>query len=576
MDCKLIFENEKPMLVAGDEKLPFFAYMTYFTENAHYKDFAQCGYHLYSVCAGFTEMPINSESGFSPFRRGIFSVKGAADYSEFDADIKYLLDADENALIFPRVYLSMPEWWVRENPSEVLPTFADPIGREMLFSDKYKTDCGQLLGQFISHVRQAEYSERIIGYQLSGGNTQEWFHFDHNGSFCANAFPYFCRYVNAKNPGAADGYSVEKFLNGDYMREFSRFANDTVADTIEYFASLCKSQCGGKQIVGTFYGYSLENHTQFRDGGFSMYKLLESKNIDFFSSPFSYTDDRSLEKDLSYMLAEKSVRLHGKAYIVEADIRTHLSDYPEKNRKDIKIKRLYRGSVWFGENNEELTIFQLKRAFAKVITGNGGMWWFDMWGGWYATKRIMDEMRYLRQLADLPFSKALPVGTHAAVMIDETLWERHELYEENIQREFCKSLCASGIVGEIYLMTDFDAIKDKYSLFLFPQPDPPQNIIEYCRKNKIAFLYGEKIKTKDIRAVYAKAVGVPLADEGDIVYEGNGFIAVHAVSAGVKTITLPLDYTVKPIMCDNLSVEHNAFTINIDKYDTVILRIVSN
>ena len=84
------------------------------------------------------------------------------------------------------------------------------------------------------------------------------------------------------------------------------------------------------------------------------------------------------------------------------------------------------------ENNEELTIFQLKRAFAKVITGNGGMWWFDMWGGWYATKRIMDEMRYLRQLADLPFSKALPVGTHAAVMIDETLWERHELYEENI------------------------------------------------------------------------------------------------------------------------------------------------
>ena len=84
----------------------------------------------------------------------------------------------------------------------------------------------------------------------------------------------------------------------------------------------------------------------------------------------------------------------------------------------------------------------------------------------------MDEMRYLRQLADLPFSKALPVGTHAAVMIDETLWERHELYEENIQREFCKSLCASGIVGDIYLMTDFDAIKDKYSLFLFPQPDP--------------------------------------------------------------------------------------------------------
>ena len=36
MDCKLIFENEKPMLVAGDKKLPFFAYMTYFTENAHY------------------------------------------------------------------------------------------------------------------------------------------------------------------------------------------------------------------------------------------------------------------------------------------------------------------------------------------------------------------------------------------------------------------------------------------------------------------------------------------------------------------------------------------------------------
>ncbi len=572
MDCRLIFRNGKPILDTERGEMPFFAYLTYFTENARYEDFAARGYHLYSVCCYFTSLPINPFTGFTPARRGIFDEKGKADFSELDADIADLLEKDPEALFFPRIYVSMPAWWVKENPSEIIPTTADPEGRELLFSERFRRDGAEMLRRLIAHMRASSYADALIGYQVAGGATQEWLQFDYSG-YCENAYPYFLEYMEKKQKGSTSGMTLEGFMKNEYAADISRFANDSVADTVEYLSAVCKQECGGRQIVGAFYGYTLDMHKWGRCGTFSMSRLLSSPSIDFFCSPFSYSSDRSLDVDLSYMLAFESVRLHGKAYVLEADIRTHLSRYPDECRKDIKIKTLYRGAIWLGEKDQLGTLYQLRRAFAKVITGAGGLWWFDMWGGWYASDESMAELEKLRLLALEEFSEPLPSETRAAVMVDERLWESAPEFSDNIQRELCKRSYTSGIVSDIYLLDDIERIKDGYKLFLFPQPSPDGALLERLRDEGKTCVWGEDISVEEIRDACRDAEVDLLCSTGDIVYEGNGFLALHALSSGEKSVTLPRGFTASSYLGDEPERVGNTLRFMIEKGDTYIFRI---
>lgn len=575
MDSKLVFRAGRPFLSTERSERPFLAYMTYFTENARYEDFAAEGYHLYSVCCYFTSLPINPWSGFTPARRGIFDRKGAPDYSEFDADVKDLLKKDPEALFFPRIYLSMPAWWVAENPTELVPTQANPEGREMLFSEKYREDGAALLREFIAHVRRSEYADAVIGYQVSGGCTQEWLHFDWHGSFCENAYPYFCKYMEEKQKGSTREMTRERFLAKEYFADYTRFANDAVADTVEHFASVCKAACGGRQIVGAFYGYCLEINEFPLCGTYSLARLLNSESIDFFCSPFSYSADRTLENDLSYMTAYHSLPLHHKAYILEADIRTHLTKYPDESRPDLTIKVQYRGAIWHGEPTEEGTLCQLRRAFAKVITGAGGLWWFDMWGGWYQSEGMMRALGALRRIAETEGGVPLPVASRVAVLIDERVYERCGTRPVHIGRELCKRLAASGFVADVYLVEDLPRIKELYSVFCFPHPAPDADTVAALRAAGKQCVSGENISCEEVISACRLAGMTPLGKAGDLYYEGNGFLSCFALSEGEKCLTLPSGYDAEPLLIGGaLLREEGRLRFFLSKHDTALFRLI--
>ena len=574
MKSQIVFSNGKQVLKTDRGETPFCAYVTYYTENARYEDFESAGYHLYSVCCYFTSMPINSRSGFTPCRKnGIFDVKGSPDFSEFDEDVADLLEKDPKALFFPRIYLSMPAWWVEENPGETVPTVANPEGREMLFSDKFRSDGADMLREFMRHVENSSYRENLVGYQISGGSTQEWFHFDYNGSFCENAYPYFCRYMEEKGEKKPE---KQAFLAGEYKLDYDAFANESVADVLEYFCSACKKECDGRLIVGAFYGYALENHDLYNSGGFAMNRLIDSKNIDFFCSPFSYSDGRTLDRDLSYMVPYGSTKLHGKAYIIEADVRTFLTKYPDESRENIRIKTLYRGaSIWLGEKTEYKSMLQLRRAAAKVLTGSAALWWFDMWGGWYASDGLMSEMARIRRLFDYKTGDELPSVSRAAIIIDEHIWGRYPNTPENFVREFCKLSYLSGVVSDVYLTYDVEKIADDYDVFLFPQPDPDNKILDFLRSHGKTTAFGKDMTVEDILSACKTAGVSPLCEAGDIVYEGNGIICYHAVKNREKTITLPVGYTAEKFYnADDSVIEDNVIRANVALSDTAFFRIV--
>ena len=140
-----------------DKELPALAYITYFEENNDYELFSQNGFEIFSVNVSLANQPINTKSGFSPSACGVFDTKGLSDFKDVDNSIKMIVDVCPSAYIFPRIYVTMPQWWIDENPSETVPVPHDKR-REALYSHKFREDAAKMLTELIEHFQSFEYS----------------------------------------------------------------------------------------------------------------------------------------------------------------------------------------------------------------------------------------------------------------------------------------------------------------------------------------------------------------------------------------------------------------------------------
>ena len=173
------------------------------------------------------------------------------------------------------------------------------------------------------------------------------------------------------------------------MRDFYRFYHVETANAVVRLCEACKRVCGGRQIVGAFYGYTA---SYIDIGHHAADVVLASPAVDFLASPFCYNDARPLGGDLSLPGAVDSTLLHGKIWFVEADIRTcrsqQIYDCTPFVNPNAKLKLHNR--VWEGPKTIEGSLAKMTQAFGRVLTGGLAMWWFDMWGGWYRDQAFMD------------------------------------------------------------------------------------------------------------------------------------------------------------------------------------------
>ncbi|MBQ9116142.1 MAG: hypothetical protein IJY04_03875, partial [Clostridia bacterium] len=287
-----------PTLFVNGTAVPGVAYICYFTENNRYKNFGDAGFKLFSMPVFFGRQTINEVSKFPPFMDGIYD--GGVHYEVFDREVKRILDVVPDAMIFPRVNCSVPMEWEDAHPDEL----CDTRHRACFASDLWAEETKRLLTDFIRHVQAAEYADNIIGYQIAGGNTEEWFSFDQKGSVGLRSREKFA-VLTGRYYSAEDDYSEDA--------EFYDFLSRTVVERIAEFAAHIKELVNGQQVVGTFYGYTMEcpfgaaNHL-------ALGQMLDSKNIDFICSPVSYMETRAFGRDHPCMLPIDSLKLHGKLY----------------------------------------------------------------------------------------------------------------------------------------------------------------------------------------------------------------------------------------------------------------------
>ncbi|MCR5485860.1 MAG: hypothetical protein K6F09_09730 [Clostridiales bacterium] len=575
-----------PTLFVNGEPYPAAAYMTYLEEYARYDDFSDAGYKFFSVPTLFAGRWISVTNGLTPFNKGIYDERDNADYTVFDASVRRILSSCPDALIMPRVNVSMPLWWINENEA-----LLDGTGeRESLFSEKWREDASKMLRDFIAHVLSSDYASHIVGYQIAGGNTEEWFHFDMNAGVSEAAKAGFEKFLSEYYPdikykGLPDLSLFKR--NGtrhgsEYLARYIEYSSFAVAEDIAYLAHTAKEASGGSVVVGAFYGYTLEVTSPLY-GTHGLRWLLKCDDIDFISSPNSYIGTRDEDADWTEMYAADSVRLHGKLCFQECDVRTHLTRLLGDCAPETDPGHIMTAPIWHGLFDKETAVSMLRKSSSRQLIKGNAFWWFDMWGGWYDDADIMDEMSAFRSIyADSLKKKDRASKAQVAVFVDESAVKfmtdcglRNAVYDQR------KALGFIGAPYDMYDISDFDEVFGRYKAVIFMTGIKTEGLktgVTKCRKHRIPFLMNSSMhksfSAEELRSFCAaNGVHIYLATN-DVFYKNDCYFAVHATEAGDKTVTFPKETTVRALFGDKKEYSGKNITFPMEKGETALFEIV--
>lgn len=525
-----------PTLFIDGEPEPGVAYITYFRERADYEAFGRAGYRLFSIPVFFGDRTINPRSGIHPFEPGIFTRRGEADFSILDRQVQQVLDAVPDALIFPRVNMSVPGWWEDENPDECCFTGRNGGPRRSCFSsEKWRSATEAMLAKFLDYAEHAPYADRLCAYMLADGTTEEWFGFDDRGS---------------DGPAARAAYGKNADIDDPAYR---RFLSRSAAGAITRFARFAKERTGHKKAIGCFYGYTFET-PRWESNHHALRTIFASPDVDFLCTPDSYTARLTPGLAWPFMQPFASIKAAGKAYFCEYDTRTFLSRFPAECRENSCEEGTYREPIWLGPDTEEKSRWILQLNMARQLAEGHSSWWFDMWGKFYDTPAMMEDMRRFRELVSESLADSERGGVaECAAWIDEEAFGRLGSGRDTVCREGRFAICQSGVPFDLYELGDWEKQFANYRAAVFFAPDETPRLTEAlaeCEKRKLPHLVmrpGAIPAAAAIRELAIHAGAHCYCDTGDAVWIGSHYAAIHAASAGEKILKLPRRRTIRPI-----------------------------
>ncbi len=430
--------NGIPTLMIDGAPHPFMHYQELEVSRERIGNMAEAGVHLYFL------------------RADDIGWKGpdSYDYSEWDAKITRLLTYDPDALVIPAFTLSgrHQQWWLDPHPDELALTQSGSdlvgiyhhAGRAIsLASEAWRQESGEALRRFITHCRSSSYSTRIIGFLPASGVSWEWQHWgsvgDHEPTdYSAPMQAAFRRWVSERYeteealraawqmpeitfetvaiPSVAQRDAADHMLFRDpktsrYVIDFYRFFQDVMVDGILHYLAIIKDASDGEALAGTYYGYVVTMLGGARRAGDSghmaLSRVLDSELCDFLISPWDYSN-RAVGEPTTIMSAVGSVLAHGKLWVMETDLRTHLVE-DERQRG------------YGAPDHLTGTVSQLRRAFASTATKGLALRWYDFSHGWISgDPRQTQVIGQLREIAGrwLEWDRT-PDPRGIAVVVDE-------------------------------------------------------------------------------------------------------------------------------------------------------------
>lgn len=399
-------------------------YMAYGPSVEVFRDFAEQGVRLFSFSATPTE------SGYG-LARTAWTAPDEYDFSQMDERALMVLEACPDAYLFPRIYLHAPLWWSEQHPDDLVIEEL-PDGTRQVFihaggkpapswaSEAWRRDTIRGIERFIRHIESSPYADRVIGYHIASGTTEEWMMWGANENSWVDYSP---ANTSKFREWLRDQYGSDGELQGAWgdasvtlatatiptraererctlgtlrdpaverpVIDFYLYNSWVVADTIRAFAAATKELTDRSKLVGVFYGYLLQLIAEPRmqnAGHLALAEVLSSPDIDFLTSPTSYMF-RDLGSGTSHFMSlTGSVRHAGKLWFDENDIRTSLAP----------------GEVgsWGKQANVEGDILQQNRELGNVIASGVVQWWFDVGQNRYDDPALMARIGELRAAAE--------------------------------------------------------------------------------------------------------------------------------------------------------------------------------
>ncbi len=422
-----------PTLVVDGEPHSGFCYSTYDTSSPNLEHRAE--QFAAANCDIFNFVVEISGYGYS---RPLWPQRDRWDFSDLDDRAHRIMAAAPRARLWPRIYIDAPAWWCAENRQELMllddgsTTFGEklfalsrPGDFPSLASEKWRTDMQFALHTIIDHIEQSDYADRIVGYQLSGQKTEEWYHWSMNcprlGDYSIpmrQAFRAWLRERYGQDQALRDAWQQpdltiltaeipgEQERIGDRSRtfrqipreqpaiDFHTFWSDIMADTIEVFAKTVKETVRQRKVVGAFYAYTFEFVDLAEDAGhLALYKLLRSPHIDYIMAPSSYYN-RNLPGTPFFRAPTTSLAVHGKLFWNDFDQVSY--KYFDKLKADPNLKT-WEYQMGLTKTPEEF-VWMNCREIGMTLTSGVQTAHFDIHGGYYDDPVIMEGVKRLGQI----------------------------------------------------------------------------------------------------------------------------------------------------------------------------------
>ncbi len=482
-----------PTLMIDGQPHSGFCYSTYDTSSPNLEhraaQFAAAGCDIFNFVVEI--------SGYG-YSRPLWPQRDRWDFSDLDDRVRRILAAAPQARLWPRIYIDAPAWWREENPGEMMllsngsTSFGEklfalprPADFPSLASEKWRGDMQFALRTIIEHIEQSDYGDRIVGYQLSGQKTEEWYHWSMNcpllGDYSTHmqqAFRAWLRQrygqdqalreawqqqnvtiMSAEIPGQSERLGDRSRTFRQIPREqpvidFHTFWSEIMAGTIEVFARTVKDTVREPKVVGAFYAYTFEFVDLAEDAGhLALHKMLRSPSVDFIMAPSSYYN-RNLPGQPFFRAPIKSLTLHGKLFWNDFDQVSY--KYFEKLKADPNLKT-WEYQMGLTTTPEEFVWMNCREVGMTLASGVQTAH-FDIHGGYYDDRAIMEgvtQLGKIRRDSLLPADRTSPA--EILLLVDED--SQHYLRFRNPAEQpgtLLRTLL-SGQLAEMGMVAPYDA-----------------------------------------------------------------------------------------------------------------------
>ena len=588
-------KNGLPVLQINDGTVIPCGYMSYGIEKADYRGFIECGYKLIFVPVYAGDRGINPISGIRPFYPGFWVGEDQYDFSVVKNMFQKVIGdyGPGDIWIIPRVMVEPPSFWEEMHPNELCRDFSGKSIHQSYSSEVWFRDTRKAMKALQDFFEKSGLDAHIAGWQIACGWTEEFMRpaiypmqmtdysetsvsawrrylkerYENIGSLNEKWKTLYRSFDDIRVPAPAERvYFPEVEENYPLpIAEYNRFRSVETANSLITLARYAKEITGGNRIVGAFYGYA---GTRF--GHDAIDTVLESPHVDFLASPFAYDTQRAPGTDWVLQGVLGSTRLHHKLWFTECDVRTHLSRpiseaMPHANPIG---NTMYDGPIWYGPESEEMSVYQMKKAFAKTVSMGGGLWWFDMWGGWFRTEAYMETVRKSLEI----YRSQINERSVAEVAVVYDTYARGYCRKNASLEGFLQAVAQSGAAYEQFSLADLERLDpDQYQSVVLLNVHTPVSAVEKWKKGNRSVLYvasawehtedggaypctGGKVRVgKDYQEYFFSDIPTPQALReafltsgahiwnftNDVVYAYGKTVAIHAVSDGEKRIFLP-------------------------------------